>query len=194
MFDSLIDNRNKKMLKRIASHPRDKRMTCLDDVKQLGIIFTVGSEKEWNVIHAFVKAMEQRKKKVFLIGYQAYKQEINYIFTHAQTTICHEKDDFTFWRRPKEGVIDGFANRHYDLLIDTTAQPNFFAQYVAAKTVVDLKVTHCTATEGEPMLHNELLQVFDLIIRDNEGMDIQSFLSETLRYINMMKNSNNNNI
>lgn len=191
MFDSLILNHNRKVLKRIASHPRDKRMKSLDEVKQIGIIFTVGSEREWNIIYNFVKEMEHQRKQVYLIGFQHFKQEINYIFTHARTTICHEKDDFSFWRLPKEGVIDGFANRHYDLLIDTTVQPDFFAQYVAAKTVADLKVTYGDTLQAEllPSLHNDLLQIFDLTIQGEGKIDLQAFLHETVHYINMMKGS-----
>ena len=70
------------------------------------------------------------------------------IFSHTKTTICHEKDDFTRLGLPKEGVIDSFINRHYDIIIDTTEQPDFFGKYITAASDANIKVGY-TNTESD---------------------------------------------
>ena len=84
------------------------------------MIFTVGDSTKWNLIHRFITAQENHGKEVYLIGFQKYKYEIDYIFSHTKTTICHEKEDFNYFQIPKDGVVDSFTDRHYDLIIDTT--------------------------------------------------------------------------
>lgn len=189
MFEKLIQSRQNKMLQRIIDHPRQKKMASFDAIQQIGIIFNVGDEQQWNQLYAFVKEMEQQKKQVWMIGFQPDKQTIGYIFTHSRTIICHEKEDFNFWGQPKEGVIDGFVGRHYDLLINTIDDPTFFSIYTAAKTVADLRVCyHNTApTEIVNPLEDLNIKVFDMIIKDDKKMHITSYLQQMVHYINMMK-------
>ncbi len=193
MFEQLIQNRQNKMLRRIIDHPRQKKMAPMDAIQQIGIIFNVGEEQQWNQLYAFVKEMEQQKKQVWMIGFQPDKQSIGYIFTHSKTIICHEKEDFNFWGQPKEGVIDGFVGRHYDLLINTVENPTFFSTYTAAKTVADLRVCYKNITPTDTPNPFEALniKVFDMIIKDKKNINITTFLHQMIYYIDMLKGSAN---
>lgn len=165
---------------------RDKRIDNWDSIKTIGLIFTVGDAAHWNLIHRFITAQEKQGKEIYLIGFHPNKYEINYIFSHTKTTICHEKEDFTRLGLPKDGVIDGFVNRHYDLMIDSTIQPDFFGKYVTSMSNADLKVGY-TNTESE--YDEGIMEMYDMAIQGREPMDFRDYIEQIVKYLTMVKKS-----
>lgn len=150
----------------------------------MGIIFRVGGEYEWNVIYRFVKGLEGSQKRVSMIGFQDSHTELNYIITHSQTIIVHEKDDMNFWGVPKDGTIEEFTDNHYDLLIDTTEQPDFFGQYMSLRTDADLKVSYIDTTDEEA---EQATDIYDLMIHGEGRMDIKDFLVNVISYLSKIQ-------
>jgi len=186
MFEQIIRKRQAKTLKRLCTTPRTKRIENWSCIKTIGIIFNVGNEYDWNTLYNFVKEQERENKTVWLIGFQRNKMVINYIFTHPRITICHEKEDFDFFKMPKKEAVEGFAGHHYDLLIDATATPNFYAQYMAAITNADLKVTSQQSMDSTADGHTATLP-FDLMIRTSTPMQLSCFFEELVRYLSMIR-------
>ena len=171
-------------MRHLMQQPRDKRIETWDNIKTIGLIFTVGTADHWNLIHRFVSAQEARGKEIYLIGFQADKYEINYIFSHTRTIICHGKEDFTYFGLPKEGVIDGFTGRHFDLVIDSTIQPDFFGKYVTACANADLKVGYSNSEDEED---EGEMSMYDLAIQGKEVMDFRDYIEQTVKYLSMVK-------
>ena len=184
LIDFIIKKYQQRQLRNLLETPRDKRIDNWEQIKTIGLIFTVGDSERWNLIHRFITAQESHGKEVYLIGYQAKNYEIDYIFSHTKTTICHEKEDFNYVGLPKEGVIDGFVNRHYDIIIDTTEQPNFFGKYVTAKCEANLKVGY-TNTEAEK--DEGVMDMYDLAIQGKEAMDFRDYIEQTVKYLMMIQ-------
>lgn len=168
---------------KLITTPRDKRIENWDNIKTIGLIFTVGSSEQWNLIHRFITAQESRGKEVYLIGYQGKNIEINYIFSHTRTTICHEKDDFNFFGIPKEGVTDPFTNRHFDIVIDSTSQPDFFGKYVTSLCSADLKVGY---TNNAADYDEGNMEMYDMAIQGKEQMDFKDYIEQTVKYLSMI--------
>ncbi|MBQ9638087.1 MAG: hypothetical protein IJV22_00835 [Bacteroidales bacterium] len=185
MFDNIKRYRQKKILKQLSDFTRVKRIDNFNHIKSVGIIFTVGSEQEWNDLYRFAKAQEQTGKQVWMAGYQHASTSINYIFTHAQTTICHEKEDFTFWGIPKNNVLAPFLHQRYQLLIDLTAPSDFFGKYTALKALSNLKVTNIDAVSAANDTDKE--RIFDLIIRSDKPLSRQDYFAEIIKYLNMVE-------
>jgi len=184
MFEKIKTYKQERILQTLVGVTRIKSIANLEQVHDIGIIFNVGSEADWNRLYAFVREMEQQKKRVFLIGFQADKQEIDYIFSHAQTSILHEKEDLNFYGMPKDVACEAFTNRHYDLLLDMTEDHRFFARYIAVKSLSDLKVTYVCDSN---LLPSYIEQIFDLLIHGSKPFDIADFISEVRRYLGMIK-------
>ena len=184
MFDFIIKKLQQRHLRNFINRQRDKRIENWEQIKTIGLIFTVGDADHWNLIHRFITAQESRGKEVYLLGFQANKYEINYIFSHTRTTICHEKEDFNYMGLPKEGVIDGFTCRHYDLVIDTTIQPNFFGKYVSAMTDADMRVAY---TNIESEVDEGPMEMYDLTIQGHEEMDFRNFIEQIVKYLMLIK-------
>lgn len=184
MFDFIIKKLQQRQLRQLMDKQRDKRIDNWEQIKTIGLIFTVGDAEQWNLLHRFITAQENRGKEVYIIGFQADKYEINYIFSHTRTTICHEKIDFNRLGLPKEGILDGFTDRHYDLLIDTTVQPNFFGKYVTANTDANLRVGY-TNTEAEE--DEREMDMYDMLIQGSEELDFRDYIEQIVKYLMMIQ-------
>lgn len=182
MFDIIKDFRRKYLLRQMSRDPRDKKIENIQQVKSIGVIFTLSDENEWNLIYHFAQLMEQQGKKVDMIGLHPSGNQLDFIITHAKTIICREKDDLNFWGIPREDVISRFINNHFDLLIDTTDQPNFFGQYVALKSDADLKITYTDEVEAT---YNE--NIFDVMIKGEGPLSMRDYLNQVVHYLSMIK-------
>ncbi len=183
MFEFIFKKYQQRQLRNLLNRPRDKRIDNWEEIKTIGLIFTVGDAERWNLIHRFITAQENQGKKIFLIGFQADKYEINYIFSHTRTTICHEKEDFNYAGLPKEGIVDTFVQQHYDLIIDTTVQPDFFGKYITALCEANLKVGYSNS-QSESDEGN--MDMYDLAIQGNDVMDFKDYIEQIVKYLNMI--------
>ena len=186
MFDFIIKKYHERQLRKFMGTPRDKRIDNWDDIKNIGMIFTVGDNNQWNLIHRFITAQQSQGKEVYLIGFQANKYEIDYIFSHTHTTICHEKEDFTRLGLPKEGVASAFLDHRYDLVIDATVQPNFFGKYITALSRANLKVGFNNLSldnQGE-------MDMYDMTIQGNGPIDFKEYIEQIVKYLKMIKKTN----
>ncbi len=184
MFEFIKTYIQRRQLKKFLNVPRKKKIHNIADTKNIGIIFAVGDQKHWNTIYHFAKQQESRGARVWMLGYQATGTIINYIFTHQQTIILHEKEDCNGSGIPKSDKADAFLKQHYDLLIDTTEEPNFYGKYAALRSDADLKVTFVN-TNNTPDL--EIEKIFDMLIQGNKPLNLPSYLSDIEKYLGMVQ-------
>lgn len=185
MFEFAKRLRQSYILKQITDLDRVKRIPNLNEVKKIGVMMNVASENEWNIIYHFVKVMEKMGKKVHIIGFQKTETEINYIITHAQTTVCHENGDFNFWGVPKEGICDNYLSNEYDIFIDIAYESEFFYNYIALKTNSNFKITYQNTKEEESnTIKNE---IYDMSIRGDGELDMKDYLNNIINYLSIIQ-------
>ncbi|MBR1851508.1 MAG: hypothetical protein IJ789_09120 [Bacteroidales bacterium] len=180
MFEYIKEYRRRHLLKQLQNIKRTKRIENICDIKTIGVIFILGDDTRWNILNHFARAMESDGKQVRMIGLQPKELNLDYVITHRQTYICHEKDDFDFWGIPRDEAIHDFIDEHYDLLIDTTGDDNFFAKYITLKTLADLKTVYAD-TSDEPS------ELYDLIIRGKGQLELKPFFNNIINYLGMIK-------
>lgn len=183
MLDFIRKRLQQRHLQNLMTQDREKRIDNWEQVKKIGIVFNVGDSEHWSLLHRFITAQERCGKEVTLIGFQAEKQEINYIFSHTRTTICHEKEDFNWIGLPKDGVIDPFKQVHFDIVIDTTEQPCFFGKYITAMADAKLKVGY---SNSENDVDEGIMDMYDMAIRGKEPLDLKDFIEQTVKYLTMI--------
>lgn len=188
MLELIKDFKRRRMIRQMACAQRDKRIVNLEQVRNIGIVFTLSSEHEWNLLYHFAQLMENTGKKVVMIGLHPSNVQISFIVTHAQTIICRESEDLSWWGIPKDDVISRFTDQHLDVLIDTTDQPNFFGQYVALKSDADLKVTYTDEVEAT---RND--NIYDMMIKGEGPLDMRDYLNQVVHYLKMVKKEYNQN-
>jgi hypothetical protein len=178
MLEFIKNFRRKRIIRDLKAAPREKRIDNIEEVKSIGVICRLDTEQNWNILYHFAKVMENQGKKVHIIALQ--DDDITFVVTHQTTTICRAKTDINFWGLPSNGAIEGFTSRHYDLLIDTIGDENFFSQYIALRTDASLKIVYATPTEDPT-------EVFDLILRGDGRVELKSFFNNIIEYLSMIK-------
>ena len=178
MLEFIKNFRRKRIIRDLKAAPRDKRINNIQEVQSIGVICQLDTEQNWNILYHFAKVMESKGKKVYIIALQ--DENIDFVVTHQATTICRLKDDLNFWGIPSWDSIKSFAEREYDLLIDTIGEENFFSQYVALRTPARLKTVYATPSEDPT-------EVFDLIIRGDGRVELKSFFNNIIEYLGMIQ-------
>ncbi len=178
MLEYIKSFRRKQIIRDLKNVKRETRIENIDEVKHIGLICRLDNEQNWNVLYHFAKVMENQGKKVHIIALQ--DGEINFVVTHQATSICRTKTDINFWGLPAWDSIKEFASQHYDVLIDTIGEENFFSQYVALRTDASLKVVYATPYEDPT-------EIFDLIIRGDGRVELKGFFNNIVEYLGMIK-------
>ncbi len=180
MFDFIKDIRRRSIIRDLKAAPREKKIDNIEEVRTIGVICRLSDEASWNILHHFAKVMENQGKTVHIMALLDSGQDLNFVITHQNTHICRTKSDFNVWGLPSDDSIEPFVSRHYDLLIDTIGDENFFAQYVALRTQANLKVAYATPSEDPT-------EVFDLIIRGDGHVELKGFFNNIIEYLSMIK-------
>jgi len=178
MLEFIKNFRRKRIVRDLKTRPRDKRIDNIQEVKTIGVICQLDTEQNWSILYHFAKVMENQGKKVNIIALQ--DEDISFVVTHQATSICRAKTDINFWGLPSSDSIKEFTSRHYDLLIDTIGEENFFSQYIALCTNASLKIVYATPSEDPT-------DVFDLIIRGDGHVELKSFFNNIIEYLGMIK-------
>lgn len=178
MLEFIKSFRRKQIIRDLKSHKRETRIENIEEVKSIGLICRLDNEQNWNVLYHFAKVMENRGKRVSIIALQ--EQEINFVVTHQATYICRTKTDINFWGLPSADAIKPFTSQHFDLLIDTIGEENFFSQYLALRTDASLKIVYATPYETPT-------EIFDLIIRGDGRVELKDYFNNIIEYLGMIK-------
>ncbi|MGX8712592.1 MAG: DUF6913 domain-containing protein [bacterium] len=178
MLEFIKNIRRKQIIRDLKAAPREKRIDNIQEVQSIGIICHLTDEQSWNILYHFAKVMENQGKTIHLIAMQ--DNEINFVVTHQGTTICRSKTDLNFWGLPSWDSIKSFADRQYDLLIDTIGSDYFFSQYIALRTTASLKVAYASPTEDPS-------DIYDLIIRGEGNIELKDYFNNIIEYLGMIK-------
>ena len=184
LLDFIRKKYHRHVLHRLQEQQRDKCIHNWKDIKTIGLIFTVGDRDFWNLIQRFISAQESNGKEVHLIGFQENGHDINYIFSHTLTTICHEKEDFNMMQLPKTDVVNNFLDHHFDLLIDASNPDHFFGRYITTATEADLKVGYFDQEDEE---NSEPLAIYDMNIEGNGPVDFKDYIEQIVKYLSMIQ-------
>lgn len=176
MFNTIKGLKQKRLMRQLSQLNRIKKIHNLKTAKRIAMIFDVEDEQAWKIIDKFATELAKRGKEMVMLG-RKRKDELDFIITSTAVILCG-KEDFDFWGVPKNYPVGNFLNQHFDILIDTVEEPDFFSQYVSLKTMADFKISR----DKED---NE--KYFDLLISlDEENDDIKSFLKQVLHYLNLI--------
>ena len=180
MLNLVKDIRRRQIIRDLKNAPREKKIDNIEEVKCIGVICHLRDEQHWNILHHFAKVMESKGKTVHIIALQGKDQNLNFVITHQATYKCRLGADFNMWGLPNEDSIRPFISQHYDLLIDTIGEGDFFSQYIALRTDASLKVVYATPTEDPS-------EVYDLIIRGDGQIELKGFFNNIIEYLSMIK-------
>lgn len=176
--------KQKYLLKSLRGRKHLKEIKNMDQVRTIGIVFHLGDELSWKYLYAIVMELERSNRRVHMICDQENGQELTYIITHSQTTICHDKEDFDMWGVPHESATESFLTRKYDVLIDATGGDSFFSQYMVLKADADLNITYIDDSDKPS---ESVMEMYDMTIHGNGPIDLPAFFENVCNYLQMVR-------
>ncbi len=175
-------------LKKLMAKPRRKELKRYADIKKILLIFMLDDEASWAIVNKCVQQLELQGRRVWVVGFVPTTYKLNCVISRTNTYIIHEKDGIGFLGLPHEEDIALPLENQYDMLIDVTGEPNFFAQYMALRCDAGMRVAYvrrnAAAQSDEVALDNT--KVYDFTIQGDFAIDVRKFMDDLEKYLVMI--------
>ncbi len=167
-FIHFLINREMKLQK------RTKRVVNLAKAKSLGIVFAMETEDDYLFISRFINQPEIDNQKVKVIGYLPEKTIPNYYIPKLKMDLITKKE-INFFEKPKRAIVEDFIKKKFDLLVVFSANDHLPIDYIAGRSHANFKAGY---------YKDEMVKVFDLMIKKNERMNKYTFYQTIINYLN----------
>ncbi len=151
---------------------RLKKPINLNNATNIGIIYQLTSEEEYNRVSLFTKNLQERGKKVQLIGLYHYNRiPVFYIPKLSYDLLLPKDIDILF--RPTAPFVKQFINEEFEMLIDLSNPDNFTLQYIAVLSKAHFKIGRKIDDRTLP---------YDLMIDTGEEIQSQELIDQIIHY------------
>ena len=166
------------LAKKAARLRRDVRYTSFENVKSIGLVWDASRPAEFGSLSRFHQKMEEMKKEVKIFAYFPGKNLPDQ-YTAIRYLSCIRKDELSKLYLPVTSEANAFINNRYDVLIDLNFDKHLPLLYITAVSKARLKVGLFEK--------NGSASSFDLMMELSAPVDIDSYLSQVTRYLEMIK-------
>lgn len=162
--------------KESAGNSRARTIMNIDAAKNLGIIYTIGSIEDVELVKKYIGYLREKGKKVKSLGYIAQKEMPGNITTSIDQQ-CFTMKDINWYYKPATNIIDNFVKEEYDILLDLNIVDSLPLIFVASLSRGKCKV-------GKYSKKNESL--YDVMIDTGEEKTLKYFLRNVDTYMDML--------
>jgi len=165
--------------KRLEKISRKVYYSEIGQVKNIGIVWDASKIREFTFLSRFHQKMhEQRNIEVKIIGYYPGK-ELPDQYTAIRYLSCIRKNELNFFYTPVSTETDFFIKTRFDVLIDINFDNIFPLNYITSLSVSGFKVGIYDSINNS--------SVFDLMIELKKPYQVENYLDEVIRYLEMIK-------
>ncbi len=162
--------------KKLPTHEVRRSSVFLDDANSIGLLFDATSLDERNIVLDFGEQLKKKGKQVKLLGYfDAKLKSSDFAFKHF------DKKQLDWALRPKKEVMESFASKSFDLLVNLSQKAVAPLDYIAAHSKARFRVG--------PFTENTFC--YDLMIDHDEKKGLEHFLKQVLHYLERMQPAGN---
>ncbi|MDD3877020.1 MAG: hypothetical protein PHT69_10390 [Bacteroidales bacterium] len=174
IIQQLKDNLGYFFLKQeLKKFSRKKKPMSFDQIKTVGILYVVPSEKDFHYINDFVKYLQQNNKTVKALGYTNTPYIPHYCFPKLTYDYFSSKE-INWYGKPKSKFAEDFMKSDFDLLIDLSTKPIFTINYISYLSSAYFKTG---------ILNDNNVQHFDLMLDIKEDTDLNDFIHHIQHYL-----------
>lgn len=176
VVDKIREQYKTNLMQELVAKPHRRRITHLDEVRNIGIIARELSDSEQITLSQFTHHMTNR-------GSMVRKIEL----PHNSGELLDK------YGLPRPEFTQLFTSYHYDVLIDTTTGSDPYGPFVTLSASSSLRVGY-GGTPPLPQTDNpkypdpaaqpkSYLNIYDLIILGNSPFDLSTYLTNILQYL-----------
>jgi len=151
---------------------RNKKPVNLKNAHNIGIIYLLTSEEEYNRVSLFTKKLQDDGKKVQVIGLYHYNRTPVFYIPKLSYDLLLPKDIDLFFR-PSAPFVKQFINEEFDMLIDLSSPDNFTLHYIACLSKAEFKLGRKIDDRPLP---------YDIMIDAGPEIDSQELIDQIIHY------------
>lgn len=151
---------------------RNKKPVNLQNARNIGIIYLLNSEDEYNRVSLFTKKLQDEGKKVHVLGLYQYNRTPVFYIPKLSYDLLLPKDIDIFFR-PSAPFVKQFINEEFDMLIDLSSPDNFTLHYIACLSIADFKIGRKIDDRPLP---------YDLMMETGNEIDSQELIDQIIHY------------
>jgi hypothetical protein len=164
--------------KKAARTKREVFYSTFKNIKSIGIVWDASKPVEFASLSRFHQKMLDIKIDVTILGYYPGKNLPDQ-YTALRYLTCIRKDELNKFYHPDSSETKSFINKPFDVLIDINFDQQFPLSYVTELSKARLKVGL--------LKDNVSVSPFDLIMEMKHPVEIDSYLTEVIHYLEMIK-------
>ncbi|HPJ63023.1 hypothetical protein [Lentimicrobium sp.] len=160
--------------KEAARNGRMRRAVNLAEARDVGILFNMTSETEYDRVSRFARSLQEQGKKVQVIGFYKYQKLPPYYAQKLAYDIMQPQHLDLFYR-PKVGFVTHFINHPFDMLIDLGITDEFPLYYIAVLSKAGFKLGRRREAEAG-------IIPYDLMIEAKQETDSEELIRHLIYY------------
>lgn len=162
---------------------REKVITNLPKSKNIGVVYSVGSEKQYLQICDFIKSIQDDRKEVKAIGFINDKLIPHYCYPKIAYDYFTTKN-LNWYLKPSNGFVNDFIHKEYDILIDLSIESCFPLQYISGLSKAKFKVGRYGINP---------LNFYDLMLEVDDKISMDDYLRNIKHYLTVLNSNVNTN-
>ena len=155
---------------------RSKKLLNYQEIKTIGILYTLDNENTYNMVSDFVEKMKNDNKKLKALGFIKNKK-ISEKFLPKLSFDFFSENDLNWYKKPDNKYVKDFINKEFDLLINTDFEDKFPLKYITAKSKASLKTG---------LFNDRNSKYFDLMMKIDENNNLDEFFTQVIHYLSII--------
>jgi len=168
----------KRLLKKEAARvQRRQKALNLEAARDIGILFYMGSEADYDRVSRFTRELVAVGKKVQVIALYKYRKLPPYYAQKLSYDVILPGNLDIFYR-PQAEFVSKFIEREFDMLINLGNSGDFPLNYIATLSKAGFKLGRSSGEAGLP---------YDLMIETEEQIESDELIRQIIHYTSVFK-------
>jgi hypothetical protein len=165
------------LLKEVAKLQRKRKAINLEATREIGILFHMQSEADYDRVSRFSRELQAVGKRVQVIGLYDYRKLPPYYAQKLAYDIILPGHLDLFYR-PGVDFVTKFIGYEFDMLIDLGTSGDFPLHYIASLSKAGFKLGRSSGEDGLP---------YDLMIETAELIESDELIRQLVHYTSAFK-------
>lgn len=163
--------------KEVARLQRRQKAVNLEAAREIGILFNMESEADYDRVSRFTRELNQVGKKVQVIGLYKYRKLPPYYAQKLAYDVILPLNLDLFYR-PKTDFVNRFIEFEFDMLIDLSTPNDFPLYYIASLSKAGFKLGRSSGEDDQP---------YDLMIETEQLIESDELIRQLIHYTSAFK-------
>lgn len=157
---------------------RDRKLYNLQTAKKIGILYTLETVPDYEIVSEFVTQLQHDRKEVKALGFVKDKNLVSRFLPKLSYDFFSSRDLNLFYL-PGEAKVRDFIAKEFDLLIDLSMKDLFPLRYISGLSMSLCRVGRYSERNAE---------CYDFMIDVPANSSLREFIQHVTHYLTLINN------